>query len=41
VGSGTGLRGFRAHYHRIDSAGNDAGDNASAAVQAEGYRIGF
>jgi hypothetical protein len=41
VGSGTGLRGFRAHYHRIDSAGNDPGNNASATVQAEGYRIGF
>ena len=41
VGSGTGLRGFRAHYHRIDSAGNDPGNNASTAVQAEGYRIGF
>ena len=41
VGSGTGLRGFRAHYHRIDSDGNDPGGNASAAVQAEGYRIGF
>ena len=41
VGSGTGLRGFRAHYHRIDSDGNDSGGNASATVQAEGYRIGF
>jgi hypothetical protein len=41
VGSGTGLRGFRAHYHRIDSAGSDQGNNASTAVEAEGYRIGF
>ena len=41
IGSGTGLRGFRAHYHRIDSDGNDSGGNASSTVQAEGYRIGF
>lgn len=41
VGSGTGLRGFRAHYHRIDSDGSDPGGNAGATVQAEGYRIGF
>ena len=41
VGSGTGMRGFRAHYHRIDSDGNDSGGNASATVQAKGYRIGF
>ena len=41
IGSGTGLRGFRAHYHRIDSDGNDSGNNASATVQAKGYRIGF
>ena len=40
-GSGTGMRGFRAHYHRIDSDGNDSGGNASATVQAKGYRIGF
>jgi len=41
VGSGTGLRGFRAHYHRIDSDGNDSGNNASSTVRVEGYRIGF
>ena len=41
VGSGTGLKGFKAHYHRIDSEGNDPGDNASATVEVEGYRIGF
>lgn len=41
IGSGTGLRGFRAHYHRIDSDGNDSGGNASSTVQAKGYRIGF
>jgi hypothetical protein len=41
IGSGTGLRGFRAHYHRIDSDGNDSGGNASTTVQAKGYRIGF
>jgi len=40
-GSGTGSRGFKAHYHRIASEGSDAGDNATAAIEVEGYRIGF
>ena len=41
VGSGTGLRGFRAHYHLIESEGSDPRNNASATVQVRGYRIGF
>lgn len=42
LGLGIGSRtGFKAHYYRIKSVGNDPGDNASATVEVEGYRIGF
>lgn len=44
VGSGTGLRGFKAHYHRIQSTGRDAPvaiSNSSVNLEMEGYRIGF
>jgi hypothetical protein len=44
AGSGTGLKGFKAHYHRIDSQGRNAPvalSTASVNLEVEGYRIGF
>ena len=44
VGSGTGLKGFKAHYHLIESTGRDAPlvlSTTSVDLEVEGYRIGF
>jgi len=41
VGSGTGLKVFKAHHYRIDSTGADATSVAQASIQTWGYRIGF
>jgi len=41
VGSGFGLRGFKAHHYVIDSTGQDAANIIQSRVQAWGYRIGF
>lgn len=41
VGSGTGLRAFKAHHYKIDSTGTDPSNIATTRVQVWGYRIGL
>ncbi|MBW2040081.1 MAG: pilus assembly PilX N-terminal domain-containing protein [Deltaproteobacteria bacterium] len=41
VGSGCGVKGFRAHYYRVNSIGTDSGNIARSSVEEGGYRIGF
>jgi hypothetical protein len=41
VGSGTGIKDFKAHHYRTVSVGSDAAGIASSTVEMWGYRIGF